>query len=198
MGGLHLLGPDYIAIGKIRCFSVTISAVFPSVMIFGFKAYPGLFYLYHKMESTSLLDDFQNNYLTSLYFILPLVSGILNAIVRAYSYRINKNLDSLPTIFTISATSKREEKFSFSLGSSIGITAILFFGFLSSFSSRRVRLKFFFPVQTMCLSIVLPIFLIAKNEKMNHFFAIKFFNYFNEKFITIKHTFRSSNAVRPR
>ena len=109
---------------------------------------------------------FNKNYLTSLYFIVPLVAGIVNPIVKAYSFWINKKLDHLP-IFTIESASKTEDKFSLSLESSISITTILFSAF-SDFSNREIRLKFFFSLQTMFLSVFLPVVLISKNEKMKH------------------------------
>ena len=58
IGGLQLLGPDNVAIVKIRCFSIIISAIIPFVRIFGLKAYPGLFHLYHQKDNTNLLEDF--------------------------------------------------------------------------------------------------------------------------------------------
>ena len=148
--------------------------------------------MYHYRDGNPLLHD---NHLIYLYFILPLATGIVNIIVKAYSFWINRYLDKLP-FFTVGSVQKMEDKFSISLCSLIGITAICLFGIFSSFSEREMRLKFFFPLQVMVLSIIMQFLIIINNEKIKHFCILKFIKPWEEKF-QIFRTLGSPNIIRP-
>ena len=70
--GLQLLGPDNIALNKIRLVSVTFSSIFPCLMISLFNAHPGMFPLFYETESTSFVQDIDKNFFIVLYLVSPL------------------------------------------------------------------------------------------------------------------------------
>jgi len=87
------------------------------------------------------MEDYQEDkHLISLYFILSLLSGIINALLLKHTHfgSTDTYFDKLPIVDKGSVT-KMDNKFTLSLGSLIGITAILLFGLLSSFCRAMER-----------------------------------------------------------
>ncbi len=168
--GLQLLGPDYIALNKIRLVSVTVSSFFPSLMIYFFNAHPGFFPLLYGNESTSFVQDIDKNLVKALYLVLPCSAALVNTIAKVCSDYTRKKIDQQVNIFTICGQQQiNEEKWTFSLETVIGIPLIILFGFLSSFSDCVERLTFFFPLQIMALGFIIPFFVIKKNIKIMNF-----------------------------
>jgi len=155
----------------------------------------GIFHMYHSISGTSILQDFQTSKLTLLYITLPILSGILNGLVKLYSVWINKKmlLNALP-VHQSKKLLSNEEKFILSLTSVIAIPLIFTVGFFSSFSNREFRLRFLFPLQLTVLSIIFPIFLIAVNPKMKQFAIATFVELFKEKLSVVPVKMRSSKV----
>ena len=74
--------------------------------------------MYHSISGTSILQDFQTSKLTLLYITFPILSGILNGLVKLYSVWINKKmlLKALP-VHQSEKLLSNEEKFILSLTS---------------------------------------------------------------------------------
>jgi hypothetical protein len=152
--------------------------------------------MYHSISGTSILQDFQTSKLTLLYITLPILSGILNGLVKLYSVWINKKmlLKALEPVNQSKKLFSNEEKFILSLTSVIAIPLIFTVGFFSSFSNREFRLRFLFPLQLTVLSIIFPIFLIAVNPKMKQFAIATFLGLFKEKLSVVSVKMRSSKV----
>jgi hypothetical protein len=128
----------------------------------------GLFYMYHSRLGTSELQVFQESHLFNfIYLIWALSSAVINLVVKVYSVWINKKLAmALPVLHNQEEPHLNKDKFILSLTSVLVIPLIFLTGFLSSLSSREVRLKILFPLQITMMGVFLPVLLIAVNPKM--------------------------------
>jgi hypothetical protein len=176
--GLQLLGPDNIALNKIRLVSLTFSFIFPTLMISHFNTKPGLFPFFYEHESTSLSQDIEKNSLKSLYALLPSIAIAVNTITKICSYLISRNIHQQVNVFTISESTQftSEVKVTFSLEASTGVALVILFTFLSSLSDRMERLTCFFPLQITLMGLIIPIFVIKGDKKIKKFVKENYIN----------------------
>jgi hypothetical protein len=143
--GLQLLGPDNIALNKIRLVSVTFSSIFPCLMISLFNAHPGMFPLFYETESTSFVQDIDKNFFIALYLVSPCSAIVVNTLAKIFSNLAKRNIDQQVNVFTIYESNPciSEGKVTFSLEATVGIALLMLFGFLPSYLDRVERLTFF-------------------------------------------------------
>jgi hypothetical protein len=143
--GLQLLGPDNIALNKIRLVSVTFSSIFPCLMISLFNAHPGMFSLFYETESTSFAQDIDKNFFIALYLVSPCSAIVVNTLAKIFSNFAKRNIDQQVNVFTIYESNPciSEGKVTFSLEATVGIALLMLFGFLPSYLDRVERLTFF-------------------------------------------------------
>jgi hypothetical protein len=170
--GLLILGPENIAIKKVRLLSMIASFTFQCVMIFKLDAHSGLFYLLSEPESKSHFEGYQENYYTTLYLVWPISAIAINAITKIYSIHLRKGLNNTVSIFTIESQEPTNiqctEKFSFSLNAVIAIPLMIAFAVVSSVANRQTRLLILYPFQMTLMGVVLPLLIILKEQKMNN------------------------------
>jgi hypothetical protein len=176
--GLQLLGPDSIALNKIRLFSFIFSFILPTFMIFFFNTKPGLFPLFYENESTSLSQDIDKNLFKALYAVLPCSAIAVNIITKICSFNMRRNINQQVNVFTISGSVQfiSEEKITFSLEASTGVALGILFAFLSSLSDRVERLTIFFPFQIMLMGFIIPMFIIKRDNKIMNFMRQNYIN----------------------
>ena len=168
--GLLLLGPENIAIFKIRIISILSSLSFQIIMIFHWNAHSGLFHLLYEGEDKSHFDEFEENRFKMLYLLWPLSAVIINTITKLYTVHLKRELNTEIQVFTVEQQnflySPKTEKISLQLNFVIGIPLTIMFAVFSSIATRRMRLLFFYPLQMTLLSVVLPLLIISRNKKL--------------------------------
>ena len=170
--GLQLLGPDNIALNKIRFISTFVSFISPCLIISLYKTQPGLFPLFYNNESTSFVQDLNTNSVKGLYLVLPCSAAVVNIFAKISSNFAKNKINPQVEVFTICGSNiiSSEKNFTLSIGAAIGIPLLILFGFfLSSFADRVSRLTFFVPVQIMLLGCIIPIFVIKSDPKITNF-----------------------------
>jgi hypothetical protein len=172
--GHQLLGPENIAIVKIRVISVLLSVAYESFLVFYLDAHGGIFKLLHHFERESILSDLQSDHKKTLFMILPASALLVNLITKLYSIRIRREMDRTIDIFTIHNEGQQthyfssEELFSVSLGAAIGVPLWMLIAIASSFATREWQLMFFIPLQLLLVNLLFPIYVISKNNKMRN------------------------------
>ena len=168
--GLQLLGPENIAIIKIRCISILISFCFQIVMIFSFDAQAGLFHTFYALKTKSHLEEITANNIKALYFIWPISTVLVNSLTKLISYSLKKKLNQSVPVFTIEQPPVQIRKtFIFSYFSLMGFPLATGSVFLSSFASQKYCLLFFYPFQVTIISVILPLGIIHQNKKLKSY-----------------------------
>jgi len=206
--GLQLLGPDNLAIKKVRFISISLSIVLIMLGSLFFNVYPPSFDLYFYADEVSISETYSKNWFSMIYIISWILAVIIHCSAKCYSLWINYELNQLPSIelgqiFTItkSEASKNEEKFeqfekfTLSLDSVIVILMLLFVFLVSSLSKRSLRLYIIVPAQITFLCVIIPLYLILKNEKMKIILANLYQNSIFRIFYWCKNT---SSTVCPK
>jgi hypothetical protein len=174
--GIQLLGPENIAIVKIRILSITLAVLFELIVTVHLKTYSGLFYMFHDPESTSILNSVNKNNYAILFQIQPVLAFLINVIIKLYVFWINRKIEQnqLAVAFTIQNfafhTTTLKKGFSLPLGSVVGIPVIVLLGTIFTFANRKIRVTFLGPLQLTFMLIVVPGFIINRNKKMRAFF----------------------------
>jgi hypothetical protein len=169
--GLLLLGPENLAIIKIRWISVSLSFSFQCFMILILNAPSNVVGLFYQSTSLTIFEEFEEHKSKTLYLVLPLVALIVNVSTKLYSYHLNSQMESATVhVFTIQYlhlnTEQQKEKFSLSLNSVIGIPIMILFTIVASMASRQTRLLILIPFQMTMMSVLFPIIIISRSEKM--------------------------------
>jgi hypothetical protein len=172
--GHQLLGPENIAIVKIRVISVLLSVAYESFLVFFLDAHGGIFKLLHHFERESILSDLHSDHKKTLFMILPASALLVNLITKLYSIWIRREMAHTVDIFTIHNEGQQthylssEELFSVSLGAAIGVPLWMLIAIASSFATREWQLMFFIPLQLFLVNLLFPIYVISKNNKMRN------------------------------
>jgi len=70
-----------------------------------------------------------------------------------------------------------KDPFILPLGPVIGFPSMIVFAILSSFADRKWRLLVFCPSQSFIMIVILPIYIISRNDKMKKEFLINWINF---------------------
>ena len=82
--GLQLLGPENIAVVKIRWASIIISAIYELILVLYFDVHSGLFDLFYSHDSDSILLGISKNMFNILFFVPIFVALIINFVIGLY------------------------------------------------------------------------------------------------------------------
>ena len=177
-GGLQLLGPDYIALNKIRLISVTCSIIFPCLMISFYNAHTRFFTLLYGNLSTSFVNDNNKSLVPLLYLALPCIAALVNIIAKICSNYMINNIEQQVNVFITfgSKQCKSKDNLSFLLEAAMGIPLVILFAFLSSFSDRINHLRFYVPFQIMFMGFIIPLLIIKRNIKIMNFMKQNYIN----------------------
>jgi hypothetical protein len=189
-----VLGPEHIAIVKIRLISILISFSCQIVKFF-LNAHSGLFNMFYESETKSHFEEITANKFKVLNVMWPISAILINALSKLISYNLNKKLNLSEPIFTIEhqpvCSIKPFPSFNFSM---IAFPSALLLAFISSFTSRNNRLLFFYPAQITLLSIILPLVIIYKHKKLKSYFKHILINPLIERLMYNYMTFKRMNS----
>jgi hypothetical protein len=176
--GLQLLGPDYIALNKIRLISFFCSFIFPCLMMSLYNTHTRFFLQLYGNLNTSFVQDINKNLGTVLYLVLPCMAAVVNIIAKICSNFTINNIDPQVNVFTIygSQQCKSKDTLSFSVEAAVGIPLVILFEILVSFSDRIERLTLFVPFEIMLLGFIIPFFIIKRNIKIINFMNQNYLN----------------------
>ena len=160
--GIQLLGPDDLAIWIVRSASISISLIFTLTMSFVFNTFPGLYYFLNQDESFDVVDLGKTNPGVNLFAIFPAVAALINIVCKIYSLVAKQKMVSAD----MTMATKPRFSFSFSLGGAILICFPLFAAGLTTFLKRRERFYFSYPAFFFTFDLLVPLFIISRNEKM--------------------------------
>ena len=168
--GLHLCGPENIAIIRICVITISISLLWPGIVIAS-GATPSVFTFLHGIDNKSLYDYIKTNNALLLNLIFPMTALIVNIAMKIYTDQLHQHMANSDSVFVIfggktDTTIKQEEKFSFPLGSVIGFPVLVLLTFLTSFASRHLRLLLFSPIQMSLITFVVPCLIVRNNSKI--------------------------------
>lgn len=161
--GLQLLGPENVAIVKVRIISIFISTFLQNLPLICCKEQSGIFALFFEKEPISFVHEVKKSKIKIVFSFLPLLSLVMNGLAKMASIWMNKKLK--PNL-NFSIENRTEEKFSVSLNALICLPILVFFSIIFSYSNRDQRLLFYFPLQIMMLSVIIPSIIVTQNEKM--------------------------------
>lgn len=196
--GLQLLGPENVAIIKIRVICILFSVVFEGILAFYLDVHSGIYNLMQNSETDFFLYDVYSDHFKSLFMVLPALALLVNLITKIYALWIKKKMSNTVNIFTIhnegqqSTPVSNEELFSVPLEAAFGIPLWMMFAILSSIASREWRLTFFLPLQLMLINLLLPIYVISKNNKIRNSLLDPLQEQFNKALTSIKTQMASS------
>jgi hypothetical protein len=172
--GLQLLGPENIAIVKVRGMSIIFSALLELFGVAYFKSHSELFNLFHDKEINPMLYGSANQkYYKGLFLLMTLVAIVINVIIKLHTRRIIKQLEKTATVDLTKQPPTNDaiqnKGFTLSLGSVAGMSVILLCASLMStvFSTfdRKRRLSLSGPVQLTLALVCAPCFVILRNKK---------------------------------
>ncbi len=194
VNGLQLLGPENIAIIKIRFISISISFAFQIVMIFNFDAHSGLFHTFYESETKSHLEELTANNFKALYFIWPISTVLIHSLTKLISHNLKKKLNQSVQIFIIQQQPVQTNDFSYYyvIGFPLTIASV----FLSSFASQKYCLLFFYPVQVTIISDILPFGIINQNKKLKTYFEQTLIDPIKDKLVYIYLSFKKLNLSK--
>jgi hypothetical protein len=129
--GIQCLGPDYIAVWKIRMISIAATSILILSGHFFFNTFPAIFYTLCNEETTAKMYK--------LYWIPIILAMLANAVPKVYtSYFLTRQLFSgIP------------DRYVLSLEISLSLPFLIFLTFAFQFTSRIYRLLYFDPLLVM-------------------------------------------------
>jgi len=99
--GLQLLGPENVAIVKIRCLTICTSIIWP-IIFWGFTTTtPPIFGFFHGIETRSFYTEIKNNHYVLAHLIFPMSALLVSGAMKFYSNRLNDQLENSQPIFII-------------------------------------------------------------------------------------------------
>jgi hypothetical protein len=170
--GIQLLGPDDLAVFKIRTMSIVISTIIAVSTIVFYKEYPTTVDLFHGNEEFSKRQS--NLIVKSIYSALPRLALIVNCVTKFYSVWVNFKLNRVTQIkigqldLQDNSYAVKIESFALSMNSVMALIFVFFVLALSQFSERHIRLYYIVPADLMCICVVVPLFIIMRTEKMRN------------------------------
>ena len=166
---LQLLGPENVAIVKLRFMSAFLSITFEAVMVGYFKVHTGIFVLLHSLVPISITSDINNTRSKIIFALLPVASLVVNLGVKIYSMFLKRKLDA--AIRDIDDRVASIHSFCLPMDAILIVASTLTYSVLTSFADRTSRLLFYFPLHFTIILIGVPALAIAKNNKMKSHLA---------------------------
>ena len=129
-----------------------------------------------------------------VFTFLPSLSLLINVCAKLASIWNTRKLKTNVSIETSDFST--EEKFSVSLNSVMGLPIWFILSVVFSYSNRNQRLLFFFPLQLMILSVIIPSIMISHNERMKRTFYLNFIEPGFTNSIVTFNRFKNRNSSR--
>ena len=166
--GLQLLGPDDIAIVRVRLVSITFAILFEALVALYLKLHTGFYTLFSSSSTISVANEVSRNVSKAIFLVLPGIALLFNLTIKVYSHLLNKTLKASQTIFTISAGEQDSNRdvFLMSLKAVFALTLNVAYIILTSHADRTARLVFFFPLNMSLLLVLAPLAIIIRNKQM--------------------------------
>jgi hypothetical protein len=155
--GIQGLGPDDVAIWKIRMISVAISFGIPLTGLLFFQSIPGFFVVLANYNSIPLSEIAKLDPYNFAYIIPIFIAAFANLLPKIYSTFLVKKLKT---------STESHSKFLISLNIAIAFSFIISTQILSSYLSRVYRLHFYYPMVVFFSCDLIPLVIIMKNPSM--------------------------------
>jgi hypothetical protein len=151
--GIQSLGPDYVAIWKIRLISIASTSSLILIACWVLGTYPPYFNtLYYK---EAIFRTYYLSLISKVYWIPVIMVTLANAVPKLYTICLTGHLfSSIP------------EKYAISLGASLLIPFLILLGAAFQFTTRVTRLEYYDPLLIMFGCNFVPVFVIAQNKNM--------------------------------
>jgi len=152
--GIQSLGPDYVAVWKIRLISIASTSCLILIGILFSNIFPAFFYtVYHEETTTNIPKPG-----TFRVYWIPIITVTLaNAVPKLYNKFMAKHqLSGIP------------EKYALSLETSLSFPFLIFLAVAFQFTTRMNRLLFYDPLLIMFGCNIIPLMVIAQNKGMRH------------------------------
>ena len=101
VSGLQILGPEHVAIVKVRFIALAFSIIFEATMASYFKVHTGFYSLLNSIDTISVSNEIAANKTKALMLALPFLALIISAIVKLYSVWLVKKISTAATVFTV-------------------------------------------------------------------------------------------------
>jgi hypothetical protein len=161
--GIQSLGPDYIAIWKIRIISGVFTFTLPAVGLLCFQSIPGFFYTLYNTDSIPPGLIFEQDPYDYILLLPILIAVIANVVLTSYSAFLIHKLEHVLV---------SREKFVFSLECIVALLFVIVLQISSANFDRIYRLYFYYPIIMMCCCNVFPLLIIFNNKTMKKHFLI--------------------------
>ena len=145
--GIQSLGPDYIAIWKIRLISMALTSSLILIGLLFSNAYPASFYTLYNKET--------NSEIYKIYWIPVISATLTNTASKLYKTFLARQL------FT-----DVQEKYAFSLETSLLLPIGLLLSLTTLFTTRMERLLYYDPLLVMCACNIVPLWIIVQSKSM--------------------------------
>jgi hypothetical protein len=93
--GLQVLGPENVAIVRLRSGTILIAALWTAFAVVCLKVNPGIIILFYGDGSKSNLDEIEENAFALVYFVFPMAAITVNIIGSLYSKKLNREIDKV-------------------------------------------------------------------------------------------------------
>lgn len=159
--GIQSLGPDDVAIWKIRIISIAITLTLPLIGLMFFQSIPGFFYSLYNQQNISPAQILSQD--PSCYVLLvPLVVAVVaNATPRIYSTLLVKKFHLLIN---------SDEKFLITFENAVSFLIVIASQVLSAYMDRKCRLLVYYPIIIFLICDIFPFVIIMKNAQMTKLF----------------------------
>ena len=101
VSGLQLLGPEHVAIVKVRFVALVFSIIFEATMASYFRVHTGFYSLLNSIDTISISKEVAANKAKGLLLVFPFSVLIISAIVKLYSVWLVKKISTAATAFTV-------------------------------------------------------------------------------------------------
>ena len=101
VSGLQILGPEHVAIVKVRFIALAFSIIFEATMASYFKVHTGFYSLLNSIDTISISKEVAANKAKGLLLVFPFSVLIISAIVKLYSVWLVKKISTAATAFTV-------------------------------------------------------------------------------------------------
>lgn len=171
MAGLQLLGPEPVAIIRVRLITLAASTLWTVYAIGCLQITPLVIDFFHGDSNKTMFDAMYTERFKPVYLIMPLLTLSSHLVLKMYSNYLKWKVSASMQAFVIFgnnyvATSDVESRFSFSVSSVFVVPFIMLFTFITSLPDRRIRLLVFFPFQICLFTTVLPVWIILTNGQI--------------------------------
>jgi hypothetical protein len=165
--GIQSLGPDYLAIWKIRLMSFGLTLILLLSNIMCFHSIPILFYTLYSPVSLSYTSIYEQDPYIGIYITPLVLASVANVVPKLYAIFTTKNF-----------TNQTGEKFVLSLTNVLGFPSIVALIALSQFQDRFSVLTIHYPSILAFSSIIIPTIIIFRNEQLKKSIFAKMKNIF--------------------